>query len=157
MRKPAVVDKGARTALHAATHPLSSIAYVVGIARGAASAVVEVARPSASEPEPVARPTVSVVPVPPAPQRAPAPQGESFAHEPQPVAPHGRSSRRAEAEVDDWRGDAELDLRPDEEPAAESVVEALARNDRPGEDQVDHDAIAAALSESDVLRQQPRR
>ena len=80
---------------------------------------------------------------------------EAFAHEPHPVTLRSVPSRRSEADVDDWDGDAELAVHPDEEPAAESVVEALARNDRPGDDQVDHAAISAALREAELLRGDP--
>jgi hypothetical protein len=148
MKKPGVVE--------VVTHPVSSVAFAVGLVRGAAVAVLRVAGgPLSAEPTAADEPPPHAVPiarVEPAEQRLPAPANAAFAHEPHSVSAHHSPSRRDEAAVDDWYADAELDADPGAEPAADSVVEALARNDLPGEDQVDHEAIRSVLSESEVLR-----
>ncbi|HET6153303.1 MAG TPA: hypothetical protein VFE15_10115 [Marmoricola sp.] len=157
MKKTGVVEEAAHTATHAATHvvthPVSSVAYAVGLVRGVAVAVLRAAggplssSPKAAEPDAAASPA-PVVRAEPAEQRPPAPPSETFAHDPYSVEAHHSSSRRDEADLDDWYADSD----PEADPAADSVVEALARNDVPGEDQVDHEAISAVLSESEILR-----
>lgn len=163
MKKAAVLDQ----VTHAATHPISTAAYVLGIARGIGAGVIRTASDlfgrgahdthDSHDHEPPASPEpLRPVPAPhaeAAPQVAPEPPKESFATEPTAVtraSAHG--GRGDDAEIDDWRGDAELEIDPSAEPAAGSVVEALERNDRPGEDQVDHAAVKAVLTESERLR-----
>ena len=158
MKKTAVIDQVA----HAATHPLSTAAYVFGVARGVGAEVIRtVAGQRGPSDEPTAPAAKAPTPVQPievprtaaAPQVAPTPPAESFATEPTAVtrtSAHGGGGN--DAEIDDWRGDVELDLDPDADPATGSVVEALERGDRPGDDQVDHGAVKSVLSEAERFR-----
>lgn len=166
------VDRLAHTAVHAARHPLSTLAYAAGFAKGAAALVIHAVGERAGQKDQRA-----VVPFPeqrtaqtgqsfeqvplaeprePAEPAEPAAPGESFAHEPRPVSPHGEPTRRTEADIDGWEADVYLDEHPEIDPAADSVVEALALNDLPGEDQVDRGAIRAVLSEAENLRGETR-
>ena len=155
MNKTAVIDH----VTHAATHPISTAAYVFGVARGVGAEVIRTFAgqrgPSDERPEPAAKAPAPVQPIEvprtaAAPQVAPAPPAESFTTEPTAVtrtSAHGGGGK--DAEIDDWLGDVELDLDPDSDPATGSVVEALERGDGPGDDQVDHGAVKAVLSEAE--------
>lgn len=151
MKKPAALDQMTQ----AATHPIGTGAYVFGLVRGLGA---ELIRTIAGEPNRRSQPGVEsrrpdLHPVPAAPQRPPAEPRESFATEPTAVSrssAHGHGGN--DAEIDDWQGDAELDLDPSADPATGSVVEALERGDRPGDDQIDHTAVKAVLSEAERAR-----
>lgn len=147
MKKSKAVDQ----VTHAATHPISTGAYIFGLVRGLGAELIRTiageARGVRDLPTDSARP--ALIPVPAAPQRPPAEPGERFTTEPSAVdrsSAHGQGGR--DAEIDDWRGDAELDLDPSADPATGSVIEALQRGDRSGEDQVNHAAVKAVLSEA---------
>lgn len=162
MRKTAVLGQ----LVHAASHPVSTASYVVGVVRGLGAEVIRTgAELIGSRPEEGASAArgpvtpfepVRLVPEPhaeAAPQVAPEPLNESFATEPTAVtraSAHGGGGR--DADIDDWLGEAELEIDPTGDLATGSVVEALELGDRPGEDQVDHAAVKAVLSESQRLR-----
>lgn len=140
-------------------HPVSAASYGVGIARGLAAAVIRAASgasgPAHAEwtppPEPLPEEALDEPGLaltedfpPAAPQRAPGEPGESFATEPSAVtrdSAHG--GRGADAEIDDWYGEAE---DPDEVPGG--VVAALEFGDQFAEP-ADEKAV---LSEAATLR-----
>lgn len=163
MKTSAVVDP----VVGAAKLPFRTVAWSFGVLRGLAGSVIRiasgdhgtttpsggagpVATPVADRAEaPVEpAPVLDFDPVEPAPEREPEEPHEAFVNEPKAVSresAHGGSGR--DAEIDDWYG--EMDAEDD---AADTVVEALARNDGPGP-LVDESAIKATLSESEILRQ----
>lgn len=142
----------------AARHPLSATAHTVGVLKGAATVATElVTRSKSDEPVPEAAaplaPVVPVVPVqrtPAAEQRLPEPPHESFVTEPSAVSrdsAHG--GHGTDAELDDWYGELEADDVP------EGVVASLELGD--GAELVDHAAINAELSRSEVARRGAER
>ena len=129
--------------VHAATHPLSTAGYVVGLARGSAGAVLRalgwsggpahaewIAPPVVPTEEP--EPLLPDAP-PAAVQRSPEPPHESFATEASAVSrdsAHGGSRRgvAGDADIDDWYADAE---DPELNDLPDGVVEALELGDPP--------------------------
>lgn len=154
-----LIDRVTGPLVRIAAHPLKLASYGVGLAKGVAAAVIRVASGGAgptnaawvAPPESLAEEAVSRASVggrdfpPAAPQRAPAPPGESFVTEPSAVSrtsAHGGGG--ADAEIDDWYD--ESFLSDDEVPSG--VVEALEFGDQFAEP-VDEKAI---LSEAETLR-----
>jgi hypothetical protein len=137
MGTPTLVQK----TIHAATHPISSAAYVVGLVRGSTAALVRAAAGSGGP----AKAEWSPTPAPLPDEAVETPESEiarDLAVAPEPADPADYD------EYDDTAAPA-LDAEP-----ADSVVEALRRND-PGEDpaaDVDESVIKAILSESETLR-----
>lgn len=158
--------------IHAATHPMSTAAYAVGLVRGTAAALLRMAAggdgtattatTATREPTPARPPSGERAEAPevqvardladapgPAPERAPEPLAEAFTTEPSAAtrasAHEGirRGSAGDDAAIDEWYDDS----GPVE---ADSVVEALQFGDR-GED-VDEGELKAILSEAETLR-----
>ncbi|MCW2786837.1 MAG: hypothetical protein JWP74_3354 [Marmoricola sp.] len=145
------------TVTRAATHPVSTTAFVAGVVRGAAASIIRTFAGNDDKADTKVRSelphqALAVGPVTEAaPQRLPGPVGEPFTTEPSAVtrtSAHG--GHGDDALIDDWEGDIE------ESPAAGSVVEALELGDGVG-DLVDHDAIRAVVTESATLRRDAER
>lgn len=116
-----LLERAASTAVHTIRHPIASVAYVTGMARGLAGAVIHGATVSghdphagpqpvppqrAAEEQPPTREPLAAVIDPPAPE----PPGEQFVTEPKAVSrqsEHGGPGN--DAEIDDWELEAAVD------------------------------------------------
>lgn len=130
-----------RTATRVATLPIAAASFATGLVKGTVSRLAH-AVAGGDVPEPTT--TSRAAPRDREPQVVPL---ERFPE----AAPQREPAQLPDLSLVD-ESQPGLGQDPDEQPAAGSVVEALARNDRPGEDQVDHEAISAALSEAERLR-----
>jgi hypothetical protein len=114
-----LLERAATGTAHAVRHPISSAAYAFGIVRGLAGAVVSGATVTGHDPKagPALRANgtpgqhLGVVPDVPhreaAPQREPAPPGESFATEPKATSRSSEHGGRGDdAEIDQWAAES---------------------------------------------------